>query len=40
MDGGIYDPEAGPYPPRVRWDLDVDPRGNFRRALALRAPAD
>ena len=28
----------GNYPPRVRRDLGVGPRGNSRRALAPRAP--
>ena len=38
--GGIYDPGIRPYPPRVRRDLGVGPRGNSRRALAPRAPAN
>ena len=30
----------GAYPPRVRRDLDIDPRGNARSALGLCAPAN
>ena len=32
--GRISHPGMGPYPPRVRRDLDVGPRGNSRRSLA------
>ena len=35
----IPDPRMGNYPPRVRRDLGVGPRGNSRRALASLAPA-
>ena len=38
--GRISDPGMGNYPPRVRQDLDVGPRGNFRHALAPSAPAN
>ena len=34
------DPGMKPYPPRVRRDLDVVPRGNSRRALSPCAPAN
>ena len=29
-----FEPGMGNYPPRVRRDLGVGPRGNYRRALA------
>ena len=32
---GLMNREMGPYPPRVRRDLDFGPRGNYRSALAL-----
>ena len=35
----VSDPGMGSYPPQVRWDLGVGPRGNSRRAMAPRAPA-
>ena len=31
---GFFGPGMGTHPPRVRWDVDVGPRGNFRRGLA------
>ena len=31
MYGGIFEPEMGTYPPRVRRDSGVPPRGNSRR---------
>ena len=38
--GRIRDPGMGNYHPRVRRDLGVVPRGNSRRVLASRAPAN
>ena len=29
-----------PYPPQLRWDLDVDPRGDSRSTLAPSAPVN
>ena len=34
--GSSYDPGMGPYPPRVKRDLDVVPTGNSRHALIPR----
>ena len=36
----ISDPGMGTYPPRVRRDLGVGPRGNSLRALAPGVPAN
>ena len=36
MYGRISDSGVRPYPPRVRRDLDVPPRGNSRRAPRAR----
>ena len=38
--GRISGPVMGTYPPRVRRDLGVGPRGNSRRALATKAPTN
>ena len=37
MYGGVSEPGMGTYPPRVRRDRGVPPRGNSRRAS--RAPS-